>query len=358
MITTQLNGDILKPQFVEQLSYLKEKSKSSAEKNKCDHLATCLLLSSKLNTNTKHVTTTDTAPRRPKTAMAALGGNIWDPYQTTMNREFTNKGSSPTQAVRPKTSKGYRNPYYISDPVGMSYYSDEFSWKLYSKAEPIRAATASGARCNNPIPNQTFMVWRLPREEKKISSDSRSPWMKQPTIEEVQRAMKAQYCSTYKEDYVGTPQGFQVKYAINVPPSWKTEIPRPLDTESRFNYQIQPHAPEFMDFTRKYGCYSNRHLPAKGTVPTVTYSHIQNQENRKHLTTYQRHYGKEYVDLSVLASSLDPDELRKYLKSVTKEERRVLEGFLRAATGTDSQHVESKPSQTKHSGCFQKTNEM
>lgn len=54
---------------------------------------------------------------------------------------------------------------------------------------------------------QTFSAWKLPHEEKKISQDSRSPWIKPPTIEEVQRAMRSQYLSTYKEDYLGTPQG-------------------------------------------------------------------------------------------------------------------------------------------------------
>ncbi|XP_053561015.1 testis-expressed protein 26 [Bombina bombina] len=348
---------------MEQLSYLKERSKSPVEMDRCDHLTTCLLLSCKLESSNTHPKPIARTPQRPKTAMAALGGNIWDPYETTMNREYTHKGCPQTQAVRPKTSKGYRNPYILSDPVGISIYSDEFSWKPYSKPEPIRAATASGARSNNPIPNQAFMIWRLPREEKNMS-DNRSPLkkpltpLKTPTIEEIKKAMKAQYCTTYRDDYVGIPQGFQVKYAINSPTNWKTEIPHPPDTETRFNYQIQPHAPELLDFTHKYGCYANRRVPAKGSVPTVIYSHIRNQENRKHLTTYQRHYGKEYVDLAALASSLDPEDLRKYLKCVLKDERRAHEKFAKTARGTDIQNVTSKLPQTQNTKYFQQQKKM
>ncbi|MEE6524156.1 hypothetical protein FKM82_023445 [Ascaphus truei] len=79
---------------------------------------------------------------------------MWDPYETTMKREYTRKMCSPTEAVRPKTSKGYRNPYYLSDPVGMSIYTDEFCWKPYSKPDLIRTATSSGERNHKPNPNK------------------------------------------------------------------------------------------------------------------------------------------------------------------------------------------------------------
>ncbi|KAM8977622.1 testis-expressed protein 26 [Pelodytes ibericus] len=337
MITTQLDGDVLKPEFMEQLAYLKERSKSVLEKEKCDHLATSLLLSSKFTKPTQLRLNAKT-PARPKTAMASLGGNVWDPYETSMNRDYTHKVDLPIQAIRPKTSKSYRNPYFLCDPIGISSYSDEFISKPYSKPELIRTATATGDRSHNPNPDKvpTFIIWRRPREQHRIRLDSSSSRTKPPAFEEIERAIKAQYKSTYKGDYLGIPQGYQVKYAINHPTNWKKEIPRPPDTESRFNYQIQPMAPELMDFTHKYGCYSTRHFPAKGVVPTVVSSHIRNQENRKQLTTYQRHFGKEYINFSALVNSLDPEELKLYLKSVPTEERRVLERFLKAVRGTNS----------------------
>ncbi|CAH2225125.1 Hypothetical predicted protein [Pelobates cultripes] len=328
-ISTQLNGDILKPKFMEQLSYLKERSNSATDKQKCDHLSKCLHLSSTLQ-GTKHPSVRDKTPTRPKTAMATLGGNMWNPYETSVNRDYFHRIGPPTQARRPKTSNGYRNPYHLTDPIGMSIYTDDFCFKPYSKPDLIRTATASGSRSHNPNPNKKpdFIAWRLPREQKHILLGTHSSSKKPPTDEEMQRTMKAQFCSTYKGDYLGIPQGYQVKYAINPPPDWKKEIPRPLDTESRFNYQVQPHPPELRDFTHKYGCYSNLHVPAKGVVPTVVYSHIQNQENKKQLTTYQRHFGKEYVNVLALTNSLDPEDLKLYLRSVPSEERRILERFL------------------------------
>ncbi|XP_068123131.1 testis-expressed protein 26 [Hyperolius riggenbachi] len=347
MISTQLNGDLLKPQFMDQLNYLRDKSKSVSDKEKCDRLAACLLISSKAASSMKPSRPPDKSPPRPKTAMAALGGNIWDPYETSMKRDYPQKDCPTIIAVRPKTSKGYRNPYFLCDPIGISIYSDEFSWKPYSKPELIRAATSSGTRNNRPHPDKTFAAWKLPHEERRISEDSRSPWIKPPTIEEVQRAMRSQYLSTYREDYLGIPQGYQIKYAINAPLSWRKTIPQPPATESRFHYQLQPRAPELDDVTHKYGCYSTRHLPAKGAVPTVTYSHIRNQQNRTLLTTYQRHFGKEYVDLSALVGSLDAEELDRYLQSVPNEDRRMLEKFLKASRGNDNQHLETKSAQTK-----------
>ncbi|XP_075054050.1 testis-expressed protein 26 [Mixophyes fleayi] len=349
MITTQLNGDILKPQFMEQLNYLRDKSKSLGEKEKCEHLAACLLISSKSGGSEKPSRPIDRTPKRPKTAMAALGGNLWDPYETTMNRDYPHKVCSPIAAVRPKTSKSYRNPYYLCDPIGTSMYSNEFCWKQYSKPDPIRTATASGARNNRPIPDKTFAVWKLPHEEKGISLYSRSPWIKPPTTEEVQKAVRSQFLSTYKGDYLGIPQGYQVKYAFDTSPNWRKEIPQPLDTESRFNYQVQPHAPELDDFTRKYGCYSNQHIAVKGIVPSMTYPHIRNQENIKQLTTYQRHFGKEFVDLSVLGSSMHPEEVVSYLQCLPSRERTVQEKFTNTFQRTDNKHL-TKSTQAKLNG--------
>ncbi|OCT96048.1 hypothetical protein XELAEV_18013730mg [Xenopus laevis] len=348
MISTQLSGDILKPQFMEQLHYLRERSKCHEEKDRCDHLAACLLLSSKLIHNTLSQPA-DKPKGRPKTAMAALGGNTWDPYETTMNREYTHKISS-TQALRPQTSKGYRNPYNLSDPAGMSMYSDEFGWKPYSKPELIRAATSSGMRSNNPQANEAFKVWKLSREEQKAAFDTCTPLIRAPTVEDFQRAMKAQFSSTYRGDFLGIPQGFQVKYALTPTLNWKKQIPRPPDTESRFHYQIQPQAPELQNFTYKYGCYANRHLPAKGVVPTVLKSHIQNQEHRKQLTTYQRHFGKEYIDFSSLVGSMSPEELNTFLYSVSPEEKAAVERILISITGRGYQNLERKPPQMKVHG--------
>lgn len=58
---------------MEQLTYLRDKSKSLDEKGKCDRLKACLLISSKLGSSMKPSRPPDKTPQRPKTAMAALG---------------------------------------------------------------------------------------------------------------------------------------------------------------------------------------------------------------------------------------------------------------------------------------------
>ncbi|XP_069496184.1 testis-expressed protein 26 isoform X2 [Ambystoma mexicanum] len=276
MLSTQLNGDILKPQFLEQLKYLRERCTSEAEREKCDRLAVSLFLSSQAGQpcvsgeqRPKHK-----RPQRPHTAMAAPDcGPSWDPYESTTTREYTPKPGTLVLGLRPKSSKGYRYPYELSDPIGGTSYTDDFPWKPYSKPEPIRAATSSGTRNHNPNPNQGFMTWKLPRKENNTFVVSRSPWSKPPSLEEARNMIKAQYNSTYKQDYLGVP-----------------------------------------------------------LVPTVSYAHIKNQENKIQRTTYQRSYGRDYVELPISLDSLHPEEVKRYLECVPKEERIVLERFLKMAT--------------------------
>ncbi|XP_069496183.1 testis-expressed protein 26 isoform X1 [Ambystoma mexicanum] len=335
MLSTQLNGDILKPQFLEQLKYLRERCTSEAEREKCDRLAVSLFLSSQAGQpcvsgeqRPKHK-----RPQRPHTAMAAPDcGPSWDPYESTTTREYTPKPGTLVLGLRPKSSKGYRYPYELSDPIGGTSYTDDFPWKPYSKPEPIRAATSSGTRNHNPNPNQGFMTWKLPRKENNTFVVSRSPWSKPPSLEEARNMIKAQYNSTYKQDYLGVPLGFQVKHAFSGPSDWKEDIPRPLNTEFRHQYQIPPYIANLANMDLKYGSYANLHCAIQGIVPTVSYAHIKNQENKIQRTTYQRSYGRDYVELPISLDSLHPEEVKRYLECVPKEERIVLERFLKMAT--------------------------
>uniref|UniRef100_A0A674INN7 Testis expressed 26 n=2 Tax=Terrapene triunguis TaxID=2587831 RepID=A0A674INN7_9SAUR len=94
-------------------------------------------------------------------------------------------------------------------------------------------------------------------------------------------------------------------------------------TEFRHHYQAPARIHDFMDFSWKYGCNANRHIPAKGVVPTVTFSHIQNQENIKQMTTYQRDFGKEYFNIISILNSLDPEQVNKYIERAPKQGRKL-----------------------------------
>nr|XP_033803524.1 testis-expressed protein 26 isoform X2 [Geotrypetes seraphini]XP_033803526.1 testis-expressed protein 26 isoform X2 [Geotrypetes seraphini] len=258
---------------------------------------------------------------RPQTAMAALGvkGN-WNLYETTMKRAYSEKSSS-TSAVRPKTFRGFVNPYEISGPIGHTTYDDEFCWKPYSKAQPIRSGSSSGTRRHNPHPNNFFKTWKMPRIDKK--EDFILPWRKTISIEDARKAIRAQFCSIYQSDYLGLPQGIQIKHAFSVPPDWKTEVPHNMETEFRTNYQIKPQIP-VLKSTRKYG-----YTPIEGCVPTVIPAHVKNQESRIQLTTYQKHYGSDYVDLSMLLYCLKQKEVHNYLMTAPEEERKAAEHLLK-----------------------------
>ncbi|KAG2456692.1 TEX26 protein, partial [Polypterus senegalus] len=261
----QLNEDILKPEFREQLQFLKLRSTSEVEREKCDKLAASLILTGHLNK--KERLKSGDAAKRPKTAMAALGvKKHWDPYETTNNREFNYTPDTFTEAIRPKTSRAYAYPYERSDPIGNNSYSEEFCWKPFSKPEPIRSGSSSGNRRNNPQSSQSFIVWRIPHSEQKISVNSKSPWRKTYSEEELKRALKAQYRTTYEEDYMGIPQGFQIKHAIPVPPNWKKSILQCPETEFRRHFQQPQQNSELMVKTTRYGSNVQHQVATRGAV--------------------------------------------------------------------------------------------
>ncbi|MBN3297525.1 TEX26 protein, partial [Amia calva] len=139
----------------------------------------------------------------------------------------------------------------------------------------------------------SFMVWQLPKQEKQISTDSRSPWKKPPSEEEIRKALTAQYRSTYKTDYLGIPQGVELSYFV---------------------------VSEYMgSSTSRYGSNTQHRVPAKGVVPSVTYEHIKIQENGKQLTTYDRHFGGQKEDISTVLNSLQPQELHHFLQNVPEK---------------------------------------
>ncbi|XP_028655164.1 testis-expressed protein 26-like [Erpetoichthys calabaricus] len=330
IVTTQLNEDILKPEFREQLQFLKLRSTSEVERERCDKLAASLILTGHLN---KERLKSGDASKRPKTAMASLGvKKHWDPYETTNNREFNYTPDTFTEAIRPKTSRAYAYPYERSDPIGNNSYSEEFCWKPFSKPEPIRSGSSSGNRRNNPQSSQSFIVWRIPHSEQKISVNSKSPWRKTYSEEELRRALKAQYRTTYEEDYMGIPQGFQIKHAIPVPSNWKKSILQCPETEFRRHFQQPQQNSELMVKTTRYGSNMQHQVATRGAVPTVTYAHIKNQENKKQMTTYQRMFGNNYLDISKVLKTMQPTDIDIYLRTVPEKDRDILERFLKTCT--------------------------
>uniref|UniRef100_A0A8D0C3S3 Testis-expressed protein 26 n=1 Tax=Salvator merianae TaxID=96440 RepID=A0A8D0C3S3_SALMN len=112
------------------------------------------------------------------------------------------------------------------------------------------------------------------------------------------------------------------------PADWKMLVPKPPDTEFRRHYCPQVHSPDLMDFTWKYGCNAKRHFPVKGAVPSVTYAQIWNHEHTRQLSTYQRDFGKDYLQIVSVLNSLDPEEVEAYVKRAPYPEKTILQNFL------------------------------
>uniref|UniRef100_A0A667XUV4 Testis expressed 26 n=1 Tax=Myripristis murdjan TaxID=586833 RepID=A0A667XUV4_9TELE len=223
-------------------------------------------------------------------------------------------------------SKSYRDSYSRSRCVGSTVYNDDFCWKPACKPECIRTEAASGQSRNNPHPNQYFMMWRLPRGTRQMSADVGFPWNCPPSEDEIHKALTAQYCSTYRTDFTGIPQGCD---GINnaerrlAPLHSRRQVPFCTDTEMRDNYRQTKQRPEL----RVSSCNAHK-LSGQGIVPTVVQNHIHTQEKVADLTTYDRFFGKRVADITPVIKSVQPQELRQLYKILPQNEKEAVDTLL------------------------------
>ncbi|XP_048350555.1 testis-expressed protein 26 isoform X1 [Sphaerodactylus townsendi] len=267
-------------------------------------------------------------PRSARTAPSPSGKIKWDPYESTTKHDFVFNPATELNADCAGAGTGHVIPFQVNEPTGRNTYQDEFYWKPFSKAEPIRCESISRGRRNNPQSGERFLFWRMPQEETPLSTDSISPWTKPISIQDVEETIKKQYRTVYTEDYLGIQPGTPKESIASAPPDWKSLAPHPPDTEFRRHYQPQVQAPDLKDFTWKYGCNANRRIPVRGVVPSVSFVQIRNQEKAKHLSTYQNDFGKEYQDIVSVLNSLDPEEVKAYVERAPNPEKIILQNFL------------------------------
>uniref|UniRef100_A0A673J979 Uncharacterized protein n=1 Tax=Sinocyclocheilus rhinocerous TaxID=307959 RepID=A0A673J979_9TELE len=231
----------------------------------------------------------------------------WEAYETSHKRDFIYRSISSIPTLRPKTSGNiYRNSFALDDSVGATSYSEDFCWKPVSKTACIRSATASGNRRNNPHPSQvnsTFCnfqnkVWKNIRVDQMKCFSGSSPLQLPLTEKEIQKALSAQYRSTYRTDFLGLPQGIMKNHAIFTPFNRSHAVHYYTQTEMRHNYRPPKLKLELLGNNSRYGCNKLHGVAARGIVPTVIHSHINNQENSKLETTYNKHFGGKHTDVS------------------------------------------------------------
>ncbi|XP_036602736.1 testis-expressed protein 26 isoform X2 [Trichosurus vulpecula] len=182
------------------------------------------------------------------------------------------------------------------------------------------------------------MIWKLPRQLSEMQPNCSSPWRVPATIKEIRKAIADQYTSSFREDYVDKEKLMKLKETIQVPLDWKKLLPRRLETEFRRNFQVPVKIPELQDLTCRYGCNASIPAAAYGPVPSILLSHIWNQERTKKQSTYERHYGKEYLDFAMILNSLSETEIKKYLEKVPENERKILQNFINENYNNDKKN--------------------
>ncbi|XP_069859124.1 testis-expressed protein 26 isoform X2 [Dipodomys merriami] len=63
-------------------------------------------------------------------------------------------------------------------------------------------------------------------------------------------------------------------------------------------------------------------------VPTMLHRYLNNEQRIKKQTSYQRDYGKAYLDFLMMLNSFSPSQVSEYLQSVSEKDRRILERFI------------------------------
>ncbi|KAL4230144.1 Testis-expressed sequence 26 protein [Mactra antiquata] len=318
----RFGDDTVGPGLVEDLHNFYDKTDSLSDRAKCMEIIDSI--------NNGNVGRTNI--RRPHTAAPVVGGdhskNFLSPYQTSYNRDYPLKQPIDTVALRPMTSQGFAPQM---GPGPDTHYGDEFRKKMQRPTTPLRPGTASGNRANNPHPPQSFLVWKFPRGGWKESEGAK--WNEELTDDKINQVHKRLCQSTYQTDYLGTPQGFSLKSAYQLPPDWKENIPYTLDSVQRYCYQKQSNPNELQVPTNRYGSNKKKQIPASGTIPTASsrHMHIRNR------TTYDRHYndnGDAVVQqVRDLGHKLGADALRKYYEHATGEDRVMAKNILEAYGG-------------------------
>ncbi|KAK7097108.1 uncharacterized protein [Littorina saxatilis] len=292
---TRLGDDVLTSGFARELEHYQNKA-NPHDQQKCAQLLASLHLGGELHRQ-------DALARRPKTAMAALGNlgvpdikHVTRPYETTHQREYVPRPDADVRAVRPMTSQGFTEPDTVPQAVHNTHYDDEFCHKNQRPASPYRSGTSSGNRNNKPHPPKSFMVWKFP--SKRHQYPDSSPWSEEMTNEKLNQVTKRLSRSTYQNDYLGIPQGFQVKSAYaHLPPDWRERVPYTVNTFQRSSFRNPHQQPEHVLPVNRYGSNQKKHLSSVGVIPTANTRALDIRAR----TTYDRMYNDTAPEVALQA---------------------------------------------------------
>lgn len=126
---------------------------------------------------------------RPKTAFRPARSQS---YETTYQREFSaiKRGSTINEGVPSGQRFLIGSPYQITDPVGVTSYTVDYTEQKNVQREPV--IRLNTPRANRPHPHPQFTHW------------PRRPVTASPVMsEEMKQALRNQLTSTYQMDYIG-----------------------------------------------------------------------------------------------------------------------------------------------------------
>ncbi|XP_071951508.1 testis-expressed protein 26-like [Antedon mediterranea] len=310
------------------------------DRKRCIHLLASLALGESVNAVTKKE---PQKIRRPKTAGPSFGGrrpnsndsnsNTRSSYQerpksavpkktlTTYRTKYPAKQLASTKPiVPPSTDDMFRPTLDSRAKVGDSTYSSEFYNKGYNRTDLIPSGSASGNRRNNPHPFKSFIVWKFPKGAK---TEPKS-YSRELTDRMMDEVLADKCSSTYQNDYLGIPQGFQMKSAFDEElPEDKPQFT--LDSTMRFSYQYPKKKDELQtNISNKYGCYRHLHRPATGIVPTAA-----NEQNMRTFTSYDQFFNRPYKPgQAEISEAVKTGKIAEYMRIANDKERDVLTKML------------------------------
>ncbi|BFZ14560.1 hypothetical protein BsWGS_17599 [Bradybaena similaris] len=305
----RLGDNVLSAKFVKELEHFYDKA-DMHDRAKCLQLITSV---KKCEDLTKHMKKL----QRPKTAMPAFGCSnscMLDPYQTSYGSDYPYKTGGQIWAVRPMTSVGYVTSIPKSKPLGPTVYDVEYCRKFQRPASPERAATSSGQRNNKPHPPKSFLVWKFPSNTRSYQ-DTGNKQFEELTNEKLRQITKRLCHSVYQNDYLGIPQGFQVKSAFSLPTNWKENVPYGKNSTQRENYQLPQQLQELRVATTRYGSNVHKQTPAVAAIPTAN-KRLLDVNGR---TTYDRHFNDN--------AGLVTEQIRNAIQQQNAETLRKICGF-------------------------------
>lgn len=233
-------------------------------------------------------------------------------YKTTHKIDFPGYNSGLYSDAHRNPESGTKKS--IEPPAKSQFTTTagtDYSWKDYSKEEPIRSGTASGQRKNNPHPHEAFIKWKL--NKNKLFVD---PGMTDKLGEDdvlLKKILRDQVTSTYQVDFQDNSSNIcemrrnaekELDQWKNPPvaksrqteqKNWKENVAKEFDTDqhlstNRVTYGKPIHHEDLDDNTTRYGCNQKKMISAKGVVPTVIQFNAANSQ--KNTTSYRHQFGK------------------------------------------------------------------